>query len=488
MRTSQNMKMHACRLVPTLLLLVCHSASAQAVHEYTVTVDYALSRLFVEARFNSSVDTVSARSKSAGKYLLDVRGCEQSRAIRMRNRRMMLPQGGITCLNYTVDLARAAGEYRSNKGLAEGNAVVSPSMWLWRPEVNSSSALNIHFRLPENVRVSTPWQKTAANSFYLGKSPESSNARVVFGNFHYEEIEVSGARLKVAILNSIEPVNRLKIRDWLRAAATDVTLAYGRFPNPSPQVLVVPVGNSRSDSAVPFGRVIRDGGETVELFVNQTMPLQALLDDWTATHEFSHLMLPYVGRKHRWMSEGFAQYYQNVLLARAGSQDTLRSWQKLYEGFERGRRSRPELSPNEAAEGQIRTGLMKVYWSGAAIALMADVRLREESGGTESLDLVLGRLQECCLPSSTVWTGMKLFSKLDTLTETPVFMSLYRRYANTAGFPDVSEVFERLGLAVDGGRVRIRRHAELRDIRQAITEIDPETASWRQQLAAVPEL
>ena len=63
------------------------------------------------------------------------------------------------------------------------------------------------------------------------------------------------------------------------------------------QVVVIPVGGSRrnSRSAVPFGRVIRDGGETVELLVDQTQPLENLLGDWTATHEFSHLMLPYLG-------------------------------------------------------------------------------------------------------------------------------------------------------------------------------------------------
>ena len=485
MRTSGKLAAYACQAAASTALLLQWAAAAE-VHEYTVTVDYSLSNLFVEARFSSLVDSVTARSRSAGKYLVDARNCEEAKQIRLRNRRMMLPDDGISCLNYTVDLKRAASEYRSSRALAAGNVVASPSLWLWRPELGSGSGINIRFRLPDNVRISTPWQPldSAAERYYLGKSPESADAPVVFGNFHYEEIEIPGARLRVAMLNSKDPLNTVEISRWLRAAATDITLAYGRFPNPAPQVVVVPVGNSRSDSAVPFGRVIRDGGETVELFVNQTMPLAAFLDDWTATHEFSHLMLPYVGRKHRWMSEGFAQYYQNVLLARTGAQDDLRAWQKLYEGFERGRRSRPELSPNEAAERRVRNGLMKVYWSGAAIALMADVQLREQSAGADSLDAVLGRFQACCLPSKRDWSGPELFAKFDTLTDTPVFMALYRRYANTAGFPDASDVFARLGLSVTDGKVRMRRNAELIKVRQAITETDTATAQWRQQLAA----
>ena len=120
--------------------------------------------------------------------------------------------------------------------------------------------------------------------------------------------------------------------------------------NPSPPIVVIAVGDGRgnSRSVVPFGRVIRDGGETVELFVDQTQPLDALLGDWTATHEFSHMLLPYIDSRQRWMSEGFSQYYQNVLLTRSGAYDEQYAWQKLYDGLERVRNSRPELSPNEA--------------------------------------------------------------------------------------------------------------------------------------------
>jgi hypothetical protein len=127
---------------------------------------------------------------------------------------------------------------------------------------------------------------------------------------------------------------------------------------------------------------------------------------------------------------------------------------------------------------------MKVYWSGAALALMADVTLRERSNGAETLDTVLQRLQACCLPSADVWTGPEFFTKLDSLIDEPVFMPLYRRYADTAGFPDTSDVFERLGLRVSDDEVSIRRKAELADIRLAITRTDTQAARSRDRLAA----
>ena len=446
-----------------------------------------MSRLWVEARFSHPVNSVTARSRDAGKFLLDVRDCGNDQPIRMRNRRMLLPQRGIRCMNYTVDLERAAKEHRYGKLLAPENIIVSPSYWMWRPELRDGSAIRIEFRLPDNLQVSVPWRQLTPDRlvYRLSRSPESAYAPVVFGSFDYRELEIPGATLRVTLLRGTDSMDNESIVRWINATAMDVSLAYGRFPNPSPQVVVIPVGGGRknSRSAVPFGRVIRDGGETVELQVDQTQSLEALLGDWTATHEFSHLMLPYVDRKHRWISEGFAQYYQNVLLTRSGAYDDLYAWQKIYDGYERGRRSRPELSPNEATSGGVRSGLMKIYWSGAAIALLADVQLRERSGGQESLDDVLDKFQACCLPSDRVWSGPELFARFDELASSPVFTPLYRRHANTAGFPDTSGVFERLGLAVADDKIHIRANAELQTIRESILETDAAAASWRGRLA-----
>jgi hypothetical protein len=477
------------RLLATGLLLGNGAAlAASDAHEYTISVDNSLSRLVVEARFSHPVDRVAARSRDAAKFLLEVRGCSDDQPVTLRNRRMVLPDGGINCMTYTVDLERAAKEHRYRELLAPENIIVSPSYWMWRPEVDSDTTIRIEFRLPEDIRVSVPWRRLGRDTtaYELSLSPESAYAPAVFGAFDFREIEVPGATLRVTLVRSAQQMDNDAIVRWIDATATDVSLAYGRFPNPSPQVVVIPVGDSRrnSRSAAPFGRVIRDGGETVELLVDQTQPLEALLGDWTATHEFSHLMLPYVDRKHRWISEGFAQYYQNVLLSRSGAYNDLHAWQKIHDGYERGRRSRPELSPNEAAAGGVSRGLMKVYWSGAALALMADVKLREQSGGEETLDVVLGRLQQCCLPSDRTWSGTDLFAKMDSLTRYPVFMQLYRRYADTAGFPEVRPLMERLGLSVSNGKVRLRRHAELAGIRLAITETNAAAADWRHQLAA----
>jgi len=182
-------------------------------------------------------------------------------------------------------------------------------------------------------------------------------------------------------------------------------------------------------------------------------------------------MMPLLSQRYRWISEGFATYYQNILMSRAKRYTPEFAWQRLSEGFVRGQESRPDLSPNDAAAGGIRHARMKVYWSGAAIALLVDTKLRQRSNGEESLDTVLGQLQSCCLPSGRRWSGPQLFKKLDTFVEDPIFMPLYRQYADEAGFPDVAQLLSTLGVETNqDGTVTLNNGTSLANIRTAISD------------------
>ena len=280
------------------------------------------------------------------------------------------------------------------------------------------------------------------------------------------------AELDIEVRQPVDEQKAAQIVEWIESTAQNVSLVYGRFPNPDAKIIVIPAGDNRwgSDSPVIYGQVTRHRGETVELFINPERPIEEFYSDWTATHEFSHLMLPLLNRRYRWISEGMATYYQNILLSRAGHYTPEFAWQRLSEGFERGHESSPELSPNAAAADGIRNSRMKVYWSGAAIALLADIELRERSAGAESLDTVLDQLQACCLPSRRKWSGPRLFEKLDSFVASPVFMPLYRRYADSDGFPELAPVLDRLGVTTNAdGTVTLGDDASLSAIRKAIS-------------------
>lgn len=290
------------------------------------------------------------------------------------------------------------------------------------------------------------------------------------GDIIYAREQVAGATLDIEIRQPVPREKADEIIEWLRSTAMLVNQTYGRFPNPAPRIVVIPSTRSSwgRDKAVVFGRVTRQGRETIELFVNADRPIEEFYGDWTATHEFSHLMLPLLSQRYRWISEGFASYYQNILMSRAGRYTPEDAWQRLGEGFARGAESRPELTLNEASAKGIREARMKVYWSGAAIALLADIELRRRSDGEESLDSVLGELQACCLPSRRSWSGNRLFEKLDSFLDVPVFMPLYRQYANTKGFPDMKPVLRDLGVRLGIDNAALDDLQPLSAIRRAI--------------------
>jgi hypothetical protein len=447
------------------------TSAATASHSYDVAVDKDLSRIEVTARFAARIDSVFARSANADHFLIVAEDCDSGRKISSRGRRLQLPETGIRCLKYAIDLGKAAREDRRNDDLLDSNVVASPGVWMWRPRLRDGDEIEVRLQLPEGVQVSLPWPSIdgQSNAYRVETSPQSGSAIAAFGKLDTVVARIGNVELPITYLRSSDRLPGAPIIEWVRDNANNITLVYGRFPNPLARVVVLPQKNRRGDSAVQFGRVVRDGGETVELLVDPTQPIESFYDSWTATHEFSHLMLPYVHRDQRWISEGFAQYYQNILLARAGRYTQQYAWQKLHDGLQRGRDSAPALSPNAAASADERDTRMKVYWSGAALALIADTELRLRSGGKDSLDDVLDRFQRCCLPSPRTWSGIELLAKFDSLTETPVFVDLYKQYAETPGFPATSRILERLGIELRGTDVHLRNDAELAEIRAALT-------------------
>ncbi len=425
----------------------------------------------VEARYSAPVTRVVARSRKASDYLVAAAHCGTGASIEHRGRRLILPPGGIDCLRYHVDLTAAAGAEPLSRQLAPGSIAVSPTVWLWRPRLRDDDQVLARFKLPDGMRVAVPWKpaRGAASEFVFGPSPQSGSAIAVIGSFESQRRMLGETEIRVALLGR-QSKSISALADWVRDAAGNVSLAYGRFPVDFLSVLLIPVSDRAwgTHSAVPFGRVVRDGGASVELIIDPTRPLAEFYTQWAPTHEFAHLMLPYLAREQRWVAEGFASYYQNVLLTRAGHYSESLGWQRLLEGFERGRDSMPTLSPNAASASSEHSTRMKIYWSGAALALLADVALRQRSGNRESLDSVLNELQRCCLPSSRTWSGPELFAQLDSFVHEPLFASLYSRHADNAGFPDVMPLLEQLGIIVDGAEVRLSDAAPLAAIRRSI--------------------
>jgi hypothetical protein len=231
----------------------------------------------------------------------------------------------------------------------------------------------------------------------------------------------------------------------------------------------MPVG--RKNEAISFARVMRGGGVGLQFFVDPARPGSEFAEGWKPTHEFSHLLFPYISRDDAWLSEGLASYYQNMLRARDGRLSETEAWEKLLAGFERGRRDRKRnVTLAEEASGMHRNrSYMRVYWSGAAMLLLADKQLRETSHGQHRLDTALAALADCCMDDpGRVWRGRDIMQKLDELSASNVFMNIYRQYAHSDRFPHVEPDLRSLGVIERGGRVKLNKNAAQAELRRSM--------------------
>jgi hypothetical protein len=443
-------------------------ALGDSAHRYLARVDPALRELHVTACFAPEApDALVAFDDRAVQYLHHVVAHQRSarRPLRARGAEIGLyGLSDVACVEYQVSLDRAVST--SWRG---------PAVRVWRPlRRGAPEAIDISFDLPAGVSVSVPWPVLGSSGsravYRVGARPTDWPGRMAFGHFEITEIPVGEARLRMAVLDGHPPADQENIRRWIESGAKALATLYGRFPIPSVQVLVTPIG--RRGEPVPWAEVMRGGGDAVHLYVDQTRPLEAFVRDWTLAHELSHLLHPRMDSRDAWLYEGLASYYQDVVRARAGLLSPTAAWRELHAGFQRGLNATPpDRTLAQVTETMASDGLfMRVYWSGAAIALLADTELRRRSHGRLSLDVALARLQACCLPSHRWWTGPELMHKLDALTGTDVFTTLYRRHVHSARFPDLREVYRLLGIDARSGELKLRDDAPLASIRRAIMQ------------------
>ena len=440
-------------LVTAAAALLCAPIHAASVHRYEVSVDPSLERVAVRACFDGNApEALVAESDGARFYLESMR--IGARSLEAKGDKVMLGAlPGNTCVDYEVKLEPA--QTRAQTGGPEtrrvgNNMLTAIGDWLWRPQ-ESGTNLELRFRLPPGVDVSAPWQSGTGSDgqpvFLAGDTPYNWPGVVVFGRFVPRDIDVPGATLHVVVLDA--PAQQAQLEKWIENAARNVSLLYGRFPVTSLQIVVTPTPRGRGP--VPWAYVSRGGGPAVHLFINPSRPAVEFERDWSLTHEMSHLFLPYVDARDAWLYEGVPTYLQNVLMARGGATSVEEGWQRMQAGFQRGARTAPDMTLARANERIGYNGIyLRVYWAGAAMMLAADLKLRSQSGGEQSLDSALERLSRCCAAQARRWSAQEIIGRLDELTGTSIFGDLVRAQFESNGYPDYEAVLKRAGIKVEG--------------------------------------
>lgn len=277
-----------------------------------------------------------------------------------------------------------------------------------------------------------------------------------------DELRDGDRTLHLRISPDIDEARARMLRQWLTETARATLTAYGRFPLQDATVRVSETDRGGS-SPVPWGQTLRRRQVAVLLYVRPDAGLDELRADWTAVHELSHLFHPYLGDEGRWLAEGLASYYQNVLRARGGLLDAAEAWRRLDAGFGRGRREHSGMRLDALSAS--RHGTMRVYWAGAAYWLELDLALRARGS---SLDAVLARYADCCLRGTSEVAPADFVAQLDRIAGGDAFTRTFRRYAASREFPSLAAAYARLGLSGSGRDLRFSDRADARRLRAAV--------------------
>jgi hypothetical protein len=139
----------------SLVAFFTATSATAATHEYVVTVAEDLRQIQIVARFGTAVKDVSARSRSAGDFLISAHDCDRDIALPVAPR-LVAPNDGLRCLAYRVDLEKAARLNRRYDQSDANTLIVQIPLWMWRPRLGGTDEVIVSFELPDDVNVSVP--------------------------------------------------------------------------------------------------------------------------------------------------------------------------------------------------------------------------------------------------------------------------------------------------------------------------------------------
>jgi hypothetical protein len=250
---------------------------------------------------------------------------------------------------------------------------------------------------------------------------------------------------------------------WISDAAQAVTVYYGRFPVPR---VSIEVRSSEDRPGVLGGTTYPGTGEAgprTTMTVGRRTTAVQLADDWTMTHEMTHLGFPNVPRRTHWIEEGLATYVEPVARVQAGALKAERIWADMVRDMPRG-----VPGPGDPGFDHTRSWA-STYWGGALFCLVADVRYRERTGNRRGLQDALRGILNAGGNMNVEWTAERAFRTGDEAAGAAVMEELYTQTKDAPMTVDLPGLWNRLGVSSDGRQATFRADAELSAVRAAIT-------------------
>lgn len=224
---------------------------------------------------------------------------------------------------------------------------------------------------------------------------------------------------------------KAKLTEWITRTVSGIEDLVGPYPF---DIQISFYRASRGDSPVPWASTVRSRRQGINFHVNPEHTLAAFNRDWTAPHELSHLLIPYVGRSNAWFAEGFASYmqYQVMHAMQIIDDDEMRA---LYRAKIDGAKRDFDLHYLPFAEAADRLKARRqyptMYWGGAVYFLQVDRALRQNE---HSMLAILRQFIDCCRLGTR--SLHDLVDVLDRLASQKVFSAQLDLMLTRPGFPD----------------------------------------------------
>lgn len=249
------------------------------------------------------------------------------------------------------------------------------------------------------------------------------------------------------LVNAADPVSRWdfspefsraeqqQVKRWLGEVHEGLQKLYGPAPRPY-EIHMKKRGSTRSP--VPWAHTQKGRPLQVHFYVDtQAHSWSEFRADWTAAHELSHMLFPYVG-VDRWFSEGLASYLQYQVMYAAGHISWPRAVARYAERFERVQRSRVPadwsvLEHNDRLREY--RDFPRLYWGGAAFFALVDRALWQQQQ-MRFADVVT-EYTRCCYRRGGV-TAMQVLRQFDRISNTQLFARTYAEVMMTDGTPDTT--------------------------------------------------
>jgi hypothetical protein len=248
--------------------------------------------------------------------------------------------------------------------------------------------------------------------------------------------------------DDFNPEERQRLRQWIEQTDAALTSLVGDLPL-TRHIYLHRRDNSREP--VPWAHTQRGSEQGVHFHVDPRFPQSAFLEDWTAPHELSHLIIPYLGEGYSWFAEGFASYMQYQVMGAMGVIEPDEIDRRYADRFQRAERKFGAAGgsytdmPFAKAAPKLRAARQypTMYWGGAVYFWQVDQWLQQHAGTT--LTNALQSYVDCCRNNPARIN--ELMSILDGLVENTVFSHCMTVLRQKPGFPEFRDGLELLPAA-----------------------------------------